>query len=76
MVTQETKLDTLRTEKERFVAFSFAAADLLIELDENGIVVFASGAAKGITGYEMADLKGVAFTDVVAQQDKAVVASI
>tara|TARA_R110000787_G_scaffold45760_6_gene111559 strand:+ start:22262 stop:23947 length:1686 start_codon:yes stop_codon:yes gene_type:complete len=76
MVTQDNKIDTLRTEKERFVAFSFAAADLLIELDENGIVVFASGAAKGITGYEMADLKGVAFSDVVAQQDQAVIAKI
>lgn len=75
-MTEESKLDSLRTEKERFVAFSFAAADLLIELDNKGVVIFASGAAKGLTGVEMADLKGASFVELVAQQDKAVIEHI
>ena len=75
-MTQDNKLENLRTEKERFVAFSFAAADLLIELDNKGIVIFASGAAKGLTGVEMADLKGQSFVDLVAQQDKGVISHI
>ena len=75
-MTQDIKLENLRTEKERFVAFSFAAADLLIELDNNGVVIFASGAAKGLTGVDMADLKGMPFVDLVAQQDKGVLTHI
>ncbi len=75
-MTDDNKLENLRTEKERFVAFSFAAADLLIELDNNGIVIFASGAAKGLTGVEMADLKGMSFVELVAQQDKPVLSHI
>ncbi|MBO0334851.1 GGDEF domain-containing protein [Sneathiella sp. CAU 1612] len=71
-MTQDNKLENLRNDKERFVAFSFAAADLLIELDNNGVVVFASGAAKGLTGVDMANLKGMPFVDVVAKQDKSV----
>ncbi|MZR30344.1 EAL domain-containing protein [Sneathiella litorea] len=75
-MAQDNKLDTLRAEKERFVAFSFAAADLLIELDGKGVVVFASGAAKGLTGVDMGDLKGLPFVDLVAQQDKGVISNI
>jgi EAL domain-containing protein (putative c-di-GMP-specific phosphodiesterase class I)/GGDEF domain-containing protein len=35
----------LRAERDRFVAFSFAAADILLELDEVGVVSFVSGAS-------------------------------
>ena len=76
MVTQDNKLGNLREEKERFVAFSFAAADLLIELDSDGVIVFTSGAAKGITGVEMADLKGMQFNELIAQSDKGVIEHI
>ncbi|MCF8468018.1 MAG: EAL domain-containing protein [Sneathiella sp.] len=75
-MTEDTKLENLRTDKERFVAFSFAAADLLIELDDKGIVCFASGAAKGLTGLEMADLKGTSFIDLVATADRSVIENI
>jgi EAL domain-containing protein (putative c-di-GMP-specific phosphodiesterase class I)/GGDEF domain-containing protein len=75
-VTQDNKLENLRNDKERFVAFSFAAADLLIELDNEGVVVFASGAAKGLTGVDMAKLKGMPFVDVIAKQDKSVFTNI
>jgi len=46
-VTQDNKLENLRNDKERFVAFSFAAADLLIELDNNGVVVLPPVPQKG-----------------------------
>lgn len=75
-MTQDNKLENLRNDKERFVAFSFAAADLLIELDNEGVVVFASGAAKGLTGVDMAKLKGMPFVDVIAKQDKSVFTNI
>ena len=75
-MTEESKLDILRTEKERFVAFSFAAADLLIELDKDGSVIFASGAAKGLTGLDMNDLEGAIFLDLVTDQDRPIITNI
>ncbi len=72
-MSDETKIESLRGEKERFVAFSFAAADLLIELDEKGQICFVSGAAKGLTGIDVADLKGMNFTDLIDPQDQRIV---
>ncbi|PHQ69087.1 MAG: hypothetical protein COB93_08950 [Sneathiella sp.] len=72
-MTTDSKIDHLRSEKERFVAFSFAAADLLIELDADGVICFASGAAKGLTGIATAELKGKKFVDILDEQDKNVI---
>jgi PAS domain S-box-containing protein len=72
-LTQDTKLGNLRTEKERFVAFSFAAADLLIELDDQGKICYISGAAKGLAGLEADELKQVKFIDLISPTDRRVV---
>lgn len=72
-MTQETKLENLRTEKERFVAFSFAAADLLVELDAKGTICFISGAAKGIVGLDTSELKQKQFVDLIASRDRRVI---
>jgi len=67
------RISELRGDKERFVAFSFAAADLLIELDENGVIFFVAGAAKGITGQDLSKLKGMKFVDILDPLDKRVI---
>ncbi|WP_025898900.1 PAS domain-containing protein [Sneathiella glossodoripedis] len=67
------KLNELRDDKERFVAFSFAAADLLIELDASANICFISGAAKGITGRDADDLMGSPFVDVLDPLDRRMV---
>jgi EAL domain-containing protein (putative c-di-GMP-specific phosphodiesterase class I) len=36
--------ETVRQQRDRFVAFAFAGADVLIELDRDGVVRFAAGA--------------------------------
>ncbi|WP_373086427.1 EAL domain-containing protein [Sneathiella sp.] len=72
-MTQDVKVEAVRSEKERFVAFSFAAADLLIELDGKGNICFISGAAKGLTGFDAAELKGKSFVEVVAAQDQGLI---
>ncbi len=69
----EAKINELRDDKERFVAFSFAAADLLIELNSSGEICFVSGAAKGITGCEAKDLIGSRFEDVLEPLDRRMV---
>src|ERR1700685_4066610 len=40
----------LRSERDRFVAFAFAAADLLIEASPDGRILFCAGAAPALTG--------------------------
>ncbi len=67
------KLNELRDDKERFVAFSFAAADLLIELDHQGVICFISGAAKGITGRGFSELEGLKFTEILDPDDQRVI---
>jgi len=72
-VSTSEKMNDLRDDKERFVAFSFAAADLLIELDQSGVICFVSGAAKGITGKDIKELMGMKFEDVLDPIDRRVI---
>ena len=70
---EKAKLSELKDDKERFVAFSFAAADLLIELDKNGTICYVSGAAKGITGKVIDDLIGTSFVEILDPLDQRVI---
>lgn len=44
--------DPLKEQRDRFLAFAFASADLFIEVSEEGRIAFAAGAAKGVTGID------------------------
>src|SRR5688572_14811938 len=65
--------DPIRAERDRFVAFAFAAADLLLEVDANGKVSFAAGATKSLTQRDASALMGRPFTDLLADSDRALV---
>jgi len=54
---------------EIYVAFAFAAADLLLEVDEAGIIVFAVGAAMALTGRPARGLTGQALGGLFIAQD-------
>ena len=43
---------------EHFLAFSFASADLFFEVSHEDVIVFALGAAKGLTGIDHETLEG------------------
>jgi PAS domain S-box-containing protein len=62
--------EALRSERDRFVAFAFAAADLLIELDAAFRIRFVSGAASALTGRSSAELVGSSFFDLVAPAER------
>ena len=64
----------LRLERDRFVAFAFAAADLLMEVDAEGRVHYAMGAAKSLTGLDTKALEGTAFREIVAAADRGLAA--
>jgi EAL domain-containing protein (putative c-di-GMP-specific phosphodiesterase class I) len=64
-------LPSLRVERDRFVAFSFAAADLLIEIDVGGAILYAAGAAQRLCGCPAEVLVGRSVYDIVAAGDRA-----
>jgi len=57
-------------ERDRFVGFAFAAADLLIETDERGTILFSAGARCRLTPGDVGSLVGVSLFDVVASTDR------
>jgi PAS domain-containing protein len=65
--------DPIRAERDRFVAFAFAAADLLLEVDGEGKITFAAGALKALTHRDASALKGRPFTELLADSDRALV---
>ncbi|MEO1089896.1 MAG: EAL domain-containing protein [Pseudomonadota bacterium] len=61
-------------ERERFLTFAFAAADVLIELDANGDVVYATGATPRIL--DGGSLVGSRFVDLFVPADRALLAYV
>ena len=60
-------------ERDRFVGFAFAAADLLVELDARGAILAAHGAAQSLLGYGADRLHGQLFLDLVVPGDRPLV---
>lgn len=59
----------LREDRDRFVGFTFAHADLLVQLDMDGRVIWADGALRSLLGVEAEELIGAPFAKVVAGTD-------
>jgi EAL domain-containing protein (putative c-di-GMP-specific phosphodiesterase class I) len=62
-------IDDLREERDRFVAFAFAAADLLVQLDAGRRIGFVSGAAQALLDVPASVLPGRDFRDFVDPRD-------
>ncbi len=60
MVKQQTRdpLGALRRERERFVALAFWSADIVMELDSQGEIVFATGSTEALLGTGQNELVG------------------
>jgi EAL domain-containing protein (putative c-di-GMP-specific phosphodiesterase class I) len=65
------EIKELREERDRFVAFAFAAADVLVQLDPDRRVRFASGASQALLGVPAAALPGRDFAEFVDAKDRA-----
>jgi EAL domain-containing protein (putative c-di-GMP-specific phosphodiesterase class I)/GGDEF domain-containing protein len=63
----------LRQERDRHVAFAFAAADLLIEVSSAGTVIAASGAAQAVLDAGTKALLGQPIVELVAPGDRLLV---
>ncbi|MDA0238414.1 MAG: EAL domain-containing protein [Proteobacteria bacterium] len=65
--------DQAKSERDRFVAFAFCWADILVELDADGKITFMTGATQVLAGKEAAKLIGTQFAEFVAKRDRALV---
>lgn len=66
------KVTNIKNQRDRFLAFSFASADLFIEVGEQGIVDFALGAAQALTGVNDRNLIGKNWIDIFSREDRAI----
>lgn len=66
-------MEALRGERDRFVAFAFAAADLLLELDAGFRIRFVSGAAAALTSHSPEELVDSSFFDLIAPTERPMV---
>ena len=55
-------VDSLRRERDRFVALAFCAADILIEVDTEASITYAAGASKALIGAQPEALVGTSFS--------------
>jgi len=69
------KDEQLKDERNRFLAFAFAAADLLIEVNAGLSIRFALGAADSLAGRSVAALAGSDFLALFAAGDRAAIAA-
>ncbi len=69
-VKKSESISELRKERDRFVAFAFASADLLMELDPEGVVIYTDGAISGLLGIRAEDIIGKALTELVSDDDR------
>jgi EAL domain-containing protein (putative c-di-GMP-specific phosphodiesterase class I) len=63
-------VDPVRRDRDRFVAFSFAAADLLLEVGADNIISYASGAARAVSGHAAETLVGQPYELLFEERDR------
>ncbi|MCB1969432.1 MAG: EAL domain-containing protein [Geminicoccaceae bacterium] len=59
----------MKAERDRYVSFAFAAADLLLELDSQGQVTFAAGSTTSMTSRSVEALIGSPFESLLEARD-------
>lgn len=67
------RIEQLKVERARFLAFAFARSDLLIEIDRKGVITFASGAANSLVDTDPTNLVGRSVDVLFAPASKGVV---
>ena len=66
-----TALETAQAERNRFIGFAFAVAELVIEANEDGDILFAAGAAESMFGISNEKLTGSNLYQLIEAKDRA-----
>ncbi|WP_142848441.1 EAL domain-containing protein [Telmatospirillum sp. J64-1] len=61
--------DSIRRQRDRFVAFAFAGADLLLEVGPDGCITFCAGASRPLFGLDNSQMLGRDLFALIAPQD-------
>ncbi len=61
----------VKTQRDRFLAFSFASADLFIEVSEEGKIIYALGASKSMMGFDDKEITGKKWLELFSVYDQA-----
>lgn len=67
---------SIRGERDRFVAFAFASADLLLEVDAEGRICFAAGASQKLCGRAPQELLAQSFNSLICVEDRPMVSAV
>jgi prepilin-type processing-associated H-X9-DG protein len=51
-------IESLQQERDGFVALAFVAVHILLELDDQGNILFVDGAVYGLLGKQSSEIKG------------------
>lgn len=70
MGEESSLVDKLKAQRDRFIAFAFAGADLLLEVDGNDVIAYSAGAGEAVYGLADADLFGKKLADFVYPKDR------
>lgn len=68
--------DKLKQQRDRFLAFSFASADLFIEVEPDGAISYSLGAARSLTGVNETNIQGQQWLELFAKEDRTTVAEM
>ncbi|MBR9973754.1 sensor domain-containing phosphodiesterase [Magnetospirillum sulfuroxidans] len=63
-------VDKLKAQRDRFIAFSFAGADVLLEMDADGTIGFCTGAGEALYGLSDSDLLGRSLSEFILPRDR------
>lgn len=63
-------VDKLKAQRDRFIAFAFAGADVLMEVDKDGVIGFSTGAAEALYGLTDDDMIGRSLSEFVFPRDR------
>ncbi len=64
--------NTIREQRNRFLAFSFASADLLLEISEEGDVIYTLGALKSLTHTTTKEFTGKSWISLFEESDRSI----
>ena len=70
MADESDLVDKLRQQRDRFIAFAFAGADMLVEMRDNDIIGYSAGAGEALHGLTDRDLVGRPLKDFVHPRDQ------
>jgi EAL domain-containing protein (putative c-di-GMP-specific phosphodiesterase class I)/GGDEF domain-containing protein len=69
-------LETLKRERDRFVALAFCAADVLLEVDGDCKIAFAAGASKALIDRDAEQTVGQPLIDLLAPEDRPILGEL